>query len=180
MMQAEDISQQALDLRLKGWSYPQIARHIGYTTEGARKAVQRGLAEHRTESAELAEEVREHEAARLDRMLQTLERIVEGAADDDDKRFAALDRLLKIQDRRAKLLGLDLQRLEVTGANGGPIAIAAIQRVIVDAPPVETLTARVDAALPAQSETAQALRVNADASSESAEITATCDDDNAE
>lgn len=154
MMVAEDVARQALDLRLRGMSYPEIGKTIGYTTEGARKAVKRGLEEARTESAETALEVREQEAARLDRILVTLERLLERAeaSDDVDNALAVQDRLLKVQERRARLLGLDLQRVEVTGANGGPIAIASIQRVIVD-PSTTTLTASVEAkALDAPSE----------------------------
>ena len=97
----------ALELRLKGHDYVSIGTALGITAEGARVAVRRAMAEIRTEAAETAIEVREQEAARLDRML-------------------------RVQDRRAKLLGLDLQRVELTGAGGGPIEIAAIQRVIVD------------------------------------------------
>lgn len=139
MQIADDVASAALSLRLKGMSYPEIARQIGYTTEGARKAVIRGMEEARTERAETAIEVREQEAARLDRMLQTLERMAE-ATEDPSTLLAIQDRLLKIQDRRARLLGLDLQRLEVTGAHGGPIQIAQIQRVIVDSPATITAT----------------------------------------
>lgn len=156
MMVAEDVARTALEMRLRGMSYPEIGRAIGYTTEGARKAVKRGLDEARTESAETAHEVREQEAARLDRILVTLERLLERAeaSENVDNALAVQDRLLKVQERRARLLGLDLQRVEVTGANGGPIAIASIQRVIVD-PTTTTIAATVDAkTLDASSESA--------------------------
>lgn len=131
MHAAQARTTEALDLRLKGYSYPEIARAMSLSNEGARKAVLRGLEEMRTDRAETAPEVREQEAARLDRMLQRLERMAE-EADDASTLLSVQDRMLRIQDRRARLLGLDLQRVEVTGANGGPIAIAAIHRVIVD------------------------------------------------
>lgn len=150
MQLAEARSAEALDLRLKGYSYADIGQRMGLSNEGARRAVQRGMAEIRTEAAETAIEVREQEAARLDRMLQTLERMAE-ATEDPSTLLAIQDRLLKIQDRRARLLGLDLQRLEVTGAGGGPIQIAQIQRVIVDAPAMVTATVLDGHALPAPS-----------------------------
>ena len=131
MQRAEARARDALALRLRGHTYADIGDQLGVTLEGARQAVQRGMAEIRTQTAETAVEVREQEAARLDRMLVRLERMAD-QADDATTALAIQDRLLKIQDRRARLLGLDLQRLELTGANGGPIAIAAIQRVIVD------------------------------------------------
>lgn len=131
MQVADDVASRALAMRLRGMSYPDIARVLDYTTEGARKAVIRGMAEARTERAETAAEVREQEAARLDRMLTRLADLLDDT-DDPQTALAIQDRMLRVQDRRARLLGLDLQRLEVTGANGGPIQIAAIQRVIVD------------------------------------------------
>jgi hypothetical protein len=131
MQRAEARARDALALRLRGHTYADIGDQLGVTLEGARQAVQRGMAEIRTQTAETAVEVREQEAARLDRMLVRLERMAD-QADDATTALAIQDRLLKIQDRRARLLGLDLQRLELTGANGGPIQIAAIQRVIVD------------------------------------------------
>ena len=148
MQRADDIAGRALELRLRGLSYPQIAREIGYTNEGARKAVIRGMEEARTTRAETAPEVREQEAARLDRMLQRMERMAEDA-DDASTLLAVQDRMLRIQDRRARLLGLDLQRLEVTGAGGGPLAVAVVQRVIVDPTTAPVATARVIDAAPA-------------------------------
>lgn len=131
MQVADDVASRALAMRLRGMSYPDIARVLDYTTEGARKAVIRGMAEARTERAETAAEVREQEAARLDRMLTKLADLLDDT-DDPQTALAIQDRMLRVQDRRARLLGLDLQRVEVTGAHGGPIQIAAIQRVIVD------------------------------------------------
>lgn len=131
MQVADDVASRALAMRLRGMSYPDIARVLGYTNEGARKAVIRGMAEARTERAETAAEVREQEAARLDRMLTKLADLLDDT-DDPQTALAIQDRMLRVQDRRARLLGLDLQRVELTGAGGGPIQIAAIQRVIVD------------------------------------------------
>lgn len=138
MHAAQARTTEALDLRLKGYTYPEIARAMSLSNEGARKAVLRGMEELRTERAETAPEVREQEAARLDRMLQRLEHMAEDA-DDASTLLAVQDRMLRIQDRRARLLGLDLQRVELTGAGGGPLAVAVVQRVIVD----PTTTARV-------------------------------------
>lgn len=164
MMQlAQKRERDALELRLKGYTYAQISDAMGLSIEGARQAVIRALAEIKTDKAESAQEVREQEAARLDRMLQTLERMAE-ATDDASTLLAIQDRLLKVQDRRARLLGLDLQRVEVTGAGGGPIAITAIQRVIVD-PTTQTID--VTPEIPSLPASTDAVRVDSDASSES-------------
>lgn len=131
MQRAEGVAEQAAELRLRGLTYEKIGRELEMTPEGARQAVLRGLDRIRGHTDELAVEVRAQEAARLDRICETLSRLADNAPDDATA-LAVVDRLLKVQDRRARLLGLDLQRVELTGANGGPIAIAAIQRVIVD------------------------------------------------
>lgn len=132
MQLAETRKRDALELRLRGHSYMDIGEQLGITLEGARQCVKKALAEVREQAAESAIEVREQEAARLDRMLLRLETLLEQSADDVTAALAIQDRMLRVQDRRAKLLGLDLQRVELTGANGGAIQIAAIQRVIVD------------------------------------------------
>ena len=138
MQLAETRKRDALELRLRGHSYMDIGEQLGITLEGARQCVKKALAEVREQAAETAIEVREQEAARLDRMLLRLEGLLEQSADDVTAALAIQDRMLRVQDRRAKLLGLDLQRVELTGAGGGPIEIAAIQRVIVDPTTIDT------------------------------------------
>lgn len=174
MQIGEARARDALALRLKGYTYVDIGQALDISTEGARQAVQRAMAEVRTESAETAIEVREQEAARLDRMLLQLETLV-ARCDDDDRALAIQDRMLRIQDRRAKLLGLDLARLEVTGANGGPIQITGIQRVIVDP---ATTTIDVTPERPALAPPENDARVrDADASNESKADSGTYDAD---
>lgn len=112
---------EALELRKRGLSYSEIARALGYANEGgAHKAVQRGL---QAIVAEPAQDVRELELARLDvlwkRALKALERhhvtvsngrvvyLGDTPIEDDTQALQAIDRLLKIQERRARLIGLD-------------------------------------------------------------------------
>ena len=99
---------QALELRKAGASYEQIARQVGYSNRGnAYRAVMLGLAE---VTQEPALEVQKLELERLDAMLLGLwpqARRGEGAA---------VDRVLRIMERRAKLLGLDAeQKVSVSG-----------------------------------------------------------------
>ena len=163
MQQSEDFTSQALDLRLQGLTYERVAKRLGCSIEGARKAVMRGLERMRTETAEVAAEVRELERARLERIDESLSDM-EARTEDESTRLAIIDRRLKVADRRARLLGLDLQRVEVTGAGGGPIAITAIQRVIVDP---TTTTIDVTPEIPSLPASTDAVRVDADASAES-------------
>ena len=92
-------SRQALELRKAGCDYRTIADRVGYAgPSAAHKAVMRAL---KLTVREPAEEVRELEQSRLDQMLLALwPRVRQG----DDQ---AIDRAIKIMDRRARLLGLD-------------------------------------------------------------------------
>jgi hypothetical protein len=114
---------EAARLRSDGLSYQQIADKLGYShRENARRAVSRALL---AIVAEPAEDLRALELARLDQMwidvLEVLRRehvtVSHGRVIyseetgqpiiDDGPVLSAIDRLLRIQDRRAKLLGLD-------------------------------------------------------------------------
>lgn len=90
---------QALELRKGGVSFPVIAKKLGYKhPSGAYEAVRAALK--RTEQ-EPADEVRRIAVERLDRILFA---IWQKALDGD---YEAIDRVLRIEQRRAKLLGLD-------------------------------------------------------------------------
>jgi hypothetical protein len=101
MTLAKQRERDALDLRTKGFTYDRIAEALGMSTSGAADSVRRALQALKTETAEKAEEVRDLELRRLDRMLQ----IAEAAAESGD--ISAIDRVLRIQERRSKYLGLD-------------------------------------------------------------------------
>ena len=95
---------QALELRKAGVTYEVIAGQLGYANaSGARKAVLSAL---KATLREPAAELRELELARLDAMLLPLWRRVQAG---DEK---AIDRALRIMERRARLLGLDRKTAE--------------------------------------------------------------------
>ena len=111
----------ATQMRQAGASYETIARTMGYkSASNAVQDVQRYLAE---TAQEATAEVRAMELARLDMLWQKAMAVlvrnhitvsngkvisVDGKnLVDDGPTLAAIDRLLKIQERRAKLLGLD-------------------------------------------------------------------------
>jgi NTP pyrophosphatase (non-canonical NTP hydrolase) len=92
---------EALELRKAGATYDQIATRIGITREGSRRAVKRALAALSAECTEVAEEIRSLELERLDAMLLG---VWDKARKGD---LLAIDRVLKIQERRARFLGID-------------------------------------------------------------------------
>lgn len=104
----------ALELRLEGKSFPDIATELGYSSrQTAHAAVTKAL---RDITREPAEELIVIELERLDRIWEL--HYLNACAGD----VAALGGCMRIMDRRAKLLGLDApERKEVTGRDGGPI-----------------------------------------------------------
>lgn len=112
---------EAAQLRADGKTYDQIAAELGFSDRSlARRSVERALA---AIVQEPADELRRLELLRLDAMwveavkVMTTEhitvsqgRVVERDGvpiKDDAPTLAAIDRLLKIMERRAKLVGLD-------------------------------------------------------------------------
>lgn len=113
---------EAARLRARGKSYQQIADTLGYSSRAdARRGVQLILVE---TVAEPAAEVREMQLVQLDELTQAALDVLERrhitvshgrviydddgtVIEDDGPVLAAIDRLLRIQERRAKLLGLD-------------------------------------------------------------------------
>lgn len=96
----------ALRYRRAGMSLARIAAKLGYAdASGARYAIVEGM---KAIVREPAEEVRAMELERLDRLMLAIWPKATGKEPDYD----ATDRVLKIMDRRAKLLGLDSARSE--------------------------------------------------------------------
>lgn len=91
----------ALSLRKGGFSYAQIAAHLGISRSGAYQTVQAALEEIREHYRETAVEVVALELERLDEMTRALESKV-GYGD-----ATSIAAALRVMERRAKLLGLD-------------------------------------------------------------------------
>ena len=102
--------QKALELRKNGYDYRTIAKALNTTVKTAYLDVQKCLAEIRANTHETAEDVLELELKRLDiAQAALMPRVREG-----DPR--AIDTLMRVQERRAKYLGLDAaNKLEITG-----------------------------------------------------------------
>ena len=98
-LHAIERQRRALELRKAGASFDEIGSTLGYRGKsGAYQAVMSAL---KRTLQEPADEVRKLELARLDRAQRTAwERMLHGDLD-------ALGKVLKVMERRAKLLGLD-------------------------------------------------------------------------
>ena len=116
---AVEKGRQALELRIAGASFDQIATQVGYASKaGAYMAVKAAL--DRVPAPEVAE-YRRLNLERLNRLrLHNQAGIVSGRKD-------AMNLEIDIQEREAKYLGLDAPIKAVfTGKDDGPIQIAAV------------------------------------------------------
>lgn len=93
--------QAALELRRAGQGYTEIANRLGIGKSQAHRLVQAGLAETKEQITAEAGELKAEELSRLDGMLAGL------WTDARKGNHGAVDRVLRIMERRAKLLGLD-------------------------------------------------------------------------
>jgi hypothetical protein len=100
-IEAAEKRAKAVEMRLMGMPYRKIASRLGISVGMAHKAVTKAMADLQAQQEEAAEQVRAMELDRLDQiMFQHFTQALKGDT-------AATDRVLKIMERRAKLLGLD-------------------------------------------------------------------------
>lgn len=99
---AAERRRQALDLRRTGASFRQIAEAIGCSVSIAHRYVATEIDKLNRESREDAESIRTLELERLDRMTFALWNAATARGN-----LGAIDRMLKVMERRARLLGLD-------------------------------------------------------------------------
>lgn len=94
---------QACRMRRDGATYQEIADRLGFADRSsARRVVERGL---RETVAEPAGELRTLELARLDRAQATVAPLMDHP--EPEIRLKAVDRAVRISERRCRLLGLD-------------------------------------------------------------------------
>lgn len=102
----------ALDLRIAGASFRQIAVALDLSEGGAFKVVHRALAKLNEKNTKLAEDLRALEDARLNRLLVG---IWNSAANGD---LFAIDRALKISAALSRLHGLEVMKVAPTTPDG--------------------------------------------------------------
>ena len=126
-----------LELRRKGVRYDDArVEALGYSSpDAARKDLSRALEAHRNEEAAEVSIYRQQENERLDALLEaawpraTQPSPVfdkEGTVVDHALDMRAMDTVLRLMDRRAKLNGLDMPvKAELSGPGGGPLTVHA-------------------------------------------------------
>lgn len=130
-LNADERRLRTIELRKAGLSLRQIAGQTGVSVVTAKKDLDRALADLLAEQNARTEELRALELERLDKMFMSLWM----KAYDDRGRaidYGAIDRLLRIAERRAKLLGLDAPaKIAQTDAEGRTVAF----NVMLSPPP---------------------------------------------
>jgi len=120
---------EAVKLRARGKKFQEIADTLQIGLATAHLDVRTAMTEIAKEAEENVLAERGTELSRLERALEVVESVLTSAttADGGDElQLKALDRLIKIQDQRSKLLGLySAEKRELSGPNGGPIAVDA-------------------------------------------------------
>lgn len=106
----------AVKLRTAGQTWEAIAVELGYCNRGAAyKDVMVALDEARAELAVSTEQFRELSLQRLDAMRRKVQEVIDQAG-AGAAALQAIDRLVKIDEREARLLGLDqAQKVEMSG-----------------------------------------------------------------
>jgi hypothetical protein len=141
-----------LALRRQGVRYDdERVEALGYKSpNAARRDLTRALEAHRVEEAAEIGAYRQQENERLDELLQaawpqattpTPIRDKEGNVVGEEINMRAVDTILRLMDRRAKLNGLDMPvKTELSGPDGGPLRLdqagAAELKAIMDAGPI--------------------------------------------
>jgi hypothetical protein len=116
-------------LRIGGATYSEIGDALGVHKSRAHKIVMTAMDELGTITREGAAQVKQMELERLNSMQMSLW--------PQRKNPRVVDTLLRIQERRARLLGLDAPtRTALTDADGGPVVFALKSILDVDEGPV--------------------------------------------
>lgn len=119
----------ALSLRAKKMGYDQIARRCGYGSAAAcYNAIQREL---QRVVFDNVDELRREEAEGLDRLEEECWQRLQDAEYEKSKLFA-VDRILAIKERRAKLFGLDIKSEDA--ATGPQVIIEEVPSGYLEGP----------------------------------------------
>lgn len=119
----------ALELRRAGLGFEEIGRQLGIGKSQAHRYVVKALADARAQIRASADELKSEDLSRLDAMLTGLwPRARKGEA-------VAVDRVLKIMERKARMLGLDAPtRTALEGGGEGAPPIVSEARVSIYIP----------------------------------------------
>lgn len=104
MAELDKTEQRVIDLRRAGWTFKRIADELGYSNaSGPANVFKRIMDEQYQVTRAAADAFRQEEAERLDEQLQLL---ISGQTAAPEN-LAYVDKILKVLERKARLMGLD-------------------------------------------------------------------------
>lgn len=124
VLNATNWKRTAVEMRTKGHTLAQIADVVGVSLQAVHQAVTQYLEATRAVTREAAEDIRRLELDRLDRVLAVVGPMAEGGD------LQAVDRLLRIQERRASLLGLDAPKAQLVAVDARPDTVRALMALV--------------------------------------------------
>lgn len=120
--QTQDRRSEIWRMRMTGATYEQIGKAFGITRQAVHKHIRLTLEQLNEERLENAQQYRDAELARLDDALRIVYSSLPSSKDgrwiENEHLLKAVDRIVKISERRSRLLGLDLQKTEIAGNVG--------------------------------------------------------------
>jgi len=109
------LEQASLELRVKSYTYHEIAAALGVSHVGVYRAVLRGMARLVEENTQSADQYRAMQLQQIDTTLKKAFAIMnDGDSDNDNLKLQAIDRIHRGLERKSKLLGLDVAKDEPT------------------------------------------------------------------
>lgn len=142
---------EAIDLKADGLSFAQIGDRLGISRQAAHKLVMSAIDEEREERPQKVAQLIEVSNRRLMRLM------VRYFPDAEKGDLAALGAVLKLEERFAKLNGLDAAtRTELSGPEGAPLQ-SAVFAIPLTAPSVSAWTAEAQNLAAAEEAAAEAL-----------------------
>jgi hypothetical protein len=135
----DEVVQRAIRLRKMGWTYPDIAEELGFNSgQHAHHCVRQFMIQPALRAQETAEEHLQLELDRLEFLWKKLGESMEADEAADPKKVMAA---VRIQERKAKLLGLDkpsevevnfsMTRLEEGNSSDRRLAVLLLQKCAV-------------------------------------------------
>jgi hypothetical protein len=119
----------AIDYRKMGHTFAVIGKNLGVTEARAHQYVKAGLEQLAKQAIDNADGLRELELARIDQMTAVLGPKVFPTKKNPDLEpdLNAINTLIRLSERRCRLLGIDAPARsvsEITGKDGAPLAVS--------------------------------------------------------
>ena len=95
-------NRKTVELRIKGWTYPMIAKELGCSITTAWKAIKSEVRKYNEKYPESVERLRTIDLQRTDKIIRTAEKMLRGT--DPQEKAIGMDKMMKAMELRAKYI----------------------------------------------------------------------------